>query len=80
MGDIKMDINETMEELSFEQALGKLEDIVDHLSSGSGNLDELLRMYELGIKYLNQCKSKLEEAEAKISILSKDIPTNAKED
>ncbi len=66
--------NDTIEELGFEEALSRLEDIVDRLSTGSGNLDELVRMYETGIKYLNQCRQKLEEAETKISILSKDLP------
>jgi exonuclease VII small subunit len=33
-----------------------------------------VRLYETGIKYLNSCKIKLEEAETKISILSLDLP------
>ncbi|PKN80350.1 MAG: exodeoxyribonuclease VII small subunit [Candidatus Cloacimonetes bacterium HGW-Cloacimonetes-1] len=69
-----MEKNEINSELSFEQALVKLEEIVEQLSTGSGSLEELVRQYEIGIKYLNQCRSKLEEAETRINILSKEIP------
>ncbi len=69
-----MDKNDNLDDLSFEQALTKLEEIVESLSTGSGNLDEMVRLYEAGIKYLNGCKTKLEEAETKISILSQDLP------
>ncbi len=76
-----MEKNEINTELSFEQALVKLEEIVEQLSTGSGSLEELVRQYEIGIKYLNQCRSKLEEAETRINILSKEIPnTNNRED
>ncbi len=76
-----MENTDNFSELSFEQALTRLEDIVEALSTGNGNLDELIRLYEVGIKYLNQCKLKLDEAETKISILSRDLPKlNGKED
>lgn len=82
----KNDTTSKTKELSFEQALQKLEEIVERLSSGSANLEELVNMYETGISYLNQCRSKLEAAETKISILSKDMektnqkPTTEEED
>jgi exodeoxyribonuclease VII small subunit len=65
---------EKLKSLSFEAALKELERIVDHLSTGEANLDELLQMYEEGIAYLNHCQSRLGEAEAKIKVLSAQIP------
>ncbi|MDZ4121674.1 MAG: exodeoxyribonuclease VII small subunit [Candidatus Cloacimonadaceae bacterium] len=76
-----MENRENIEELSFEQALTRLEDIVERLSTGSGNLDEIVRMYETGIKYLSHCRAKLEEAETKISTIRTDMAkTVAKEE
>ncbi len=63
-----------LKSLSFEAALKELENIVERLSSGEANLDELIQMYEAGIAYLNHCQSRLGEAEAKIKVLSTQIP------
>ena len=41
--------NDKLKSLSFEAALKELERIVEHLSTGEANLDELLQMYEEGI-------------------------------
>lgn len=61
--------------LSFEAALRELESIVERLSGGEANLEELLKLYEEGIAYLNHCQSRLGEAEAKIKLLSAKIPS-----
>jgi len=64
---------EKLKTLSFEVALKELEKIVENLSSGEANLEELLQAYEEGIAYLNHCQSRLGEAEAKIKVLSAQI-------
>lgn len=72
---------EKIKPLSFEAALKELESIVERLSGGEANLEELLKLYEAGIAYLNQCQSRLGEAEAKIKLLSAQIasPTKTEE-
>jgi len=57
-------------ELKFEQALKKLETISERLNSGNEDLDELLNLYEEGIRYLKICREKLAEAEMKVQILT----------
>ncbi|MCK9309777.1 MAG: exodeoxyribonuclease VII small subunit [Candidatus Cloacimonetes bacterium] len=66
---------ETNSSLSFEAALKELESIVERLSGGDAQLEELLKLYEEGIAYLNHCQSRLGEAEAKIKLLSASIPS-----
>jgi exodeoxyribonuclease VII small subunit len=56
--------------LSFEEALAKLEKIVDHLERGDIKLDEMLKSYEEGTRLINFCMSQLKDAEGKITRLS----------
>ena len=60
------------EEIKFEDALKKLEKIVETLESGDVGLDESLKKYEEGVRLLRLCTIKLEEAEKKIEVLTKD--------
>jgi len=58
--------------LSFEDALKKLEEIVQRLERGELTLEESLTCYEEGIRLSRFCHGKLEEAERKIEVLVKD--------
>ncbi len=60
-------------QMSFENALKALEGIVEQMSSTSLSLDELIAMYEEGIRYLHQCQKDLEAAELKINALNERI-------
>ena len=71
-------ITDKISPLSFESALEELESIVERLSGGDTKLDELLKLYEEGIAYLNHCQSRLGEAEARMKILSAQIQTPGK--
>ena len=64
---------EKINAMSFEESLKELEKIVDRLSTGETNLDELLSLYEAGVAYLKHCQSGLSSAEAKIKILSEQL-------
>lgn len=57
------------QELTFEQALARLEDIVRRLEQGEVKLDDALGLFEEGIKLARFCNLKLDEAEAKIEIM-----------
>ena len=57
---------------SFEEALQKLELIVQKLEKGELPLEESLKLYEEGIHLSRLCHGKLEEAEGKIEMLMKD--------
>ena len=55
----------------FETALQRLEEIVRKLDSGDLPLASLLEAYEEGVTLSRFCRAKLEEAERKVEILSK---------
>ena len=53
-------------ELSFEQALANLEEIIQRMESGEAPLDSLITNYQNGIRMLKFCRKKIESAEMKI--------------
>lgn len=58
---------------SFEQALKRLEEIVETLESGNISLEEALSIYQEGINLRKLCSGILEEAEGKVmAIMNKD--------
>ena len=57
--------------LSFENALGKLESIVETMESGDVPLAELLAKFEEGSNLLKVCEARLKDAELKIEQLKK---------
>ncbi|MGI9400874.1 MAG: exodeoxyribonuclease VII small subunit [Rhizobiaceae bacterium] len=52
--------------LSFEQALGELEKIVERLEQGNVALEESISQYERGEKLRDHCQKLLGAAEAKV--------------
>ena len=56
---------------NFETNLKELEEIVKALESGDVSLDEMLSLFEKGIKLTKSCTSLLENAEQKINVLVK---------
>ena len=61
-----------MSEKKFEEAMERLERIVETMESGDLALDESLKMFEEGMGLVNFCTKKLEEAEQKVAILIKE--------
>ncbi len=56
-------------ELSFEEELSRLEQIVESLEGGEVPLSELVERYEAGMKHLKSCQEKLADAELRIEQL-----------
>ncbi len=52
--------------LSFEDALGELEQLDKRLEGGSGKLDEAIAAYERGALLKLHCEAKLREAQARV--------------
>ncbi len=59
------------EQLSFETAFARLEEILEKMNSGSVSLDESLKLYEEADKLINTCSKRLNDAERKIETLIK---------
>jgi exodeoxyribonuclease VII small subunit len=62
---------EKLEKLSFEDALHKLESIVEAMESGDLPLETLLHRYEEGMKLAGVCQSRIADAEVRIQQLEK---------
>lgn len=59
------------QEIKFEEALNRLEAVVNRLESGELPLEESLRLFEEGVYLTKVCTNRLEEAERRITILLK---------
>jgi exodeoxyribonuclease VII small subunit len=55
-----------LEELSFEEALRRLETIVGQLERGDVPLDQSIALYAEGDRLRAQCQKRLEDAQARI--------------
>lgn len=60
-----------MAEVNFEKSITELENIVKTLESGDLSLDEMIKLFEQGMKLSASCNKLLDEAESKINILMK---------
>jgi len=47
------------EDISFEESLKRLEEIVEELEKGELSLDEALKLYEEGMYFSDRCLEKL---------------------
>ena len=54
---------------SFEQAMGRLAEIVTRLERGECDLDESLKLFEEGAKLAHSCNDMLDKAEQMVMLL-----------
>lgn len=59
-------------EPSFEEAMKKLEGIVEKLEKGNIPLEEALKEFDQGVQLVRYLNKKLDDAERKIELLMKD--------
>ena len=52
---------------SFEQAMSELEDVVAKLENGQVQLEDSIKLYEMGNDLKKHCEQKLKEAEEKVA-------------
>ena len=53
-------------EVSFEDALSQLEEVVHRMETGESPLESLVENYQSGVRLLKLCRSKIERAEMKV--------------
>ncbi len=58
-------------ELTFEEKLARLEEIVEKMNKGNAPLDEMLSLYEEAQKLIKEETETLDNAKAKINEFSK---------
>ncbi|GBQ23543.1 exodeoxyribonuclease VII small subunit [Gluconacetobacter sacchari] len=62
-------MTEDLSQLSFEDALAQLEDIVRKLEGGQLRLQDAIASYERGAALRRHCESKLNEADARVQAI-----------
>jgi len=62
----------TIESMTFEDALTELEGIVRNLETGQTKLDDSITSYERGVALKNHCEKRLNDARLKIEKISLD--------
>ena len=62
-------MSEVKNELSFEQALARLEQIVKALEGGNVPLEDLMKLFDEGTALVKLCTARLDKAEEKVRIL-----------
>jgi len=77
---IRMAGAEMKENITFEDALKRLEEIVSKLELGEVPLDESLKLFEEGVKLTNFCNKQIENAEKKITMFVKNSDGNIVEE
>ena len=55
----------------FEDAMKKLEGIVERMEKGEMSLNESLKMFEEGVKLTSFCSQELHKAEKRVELLSR---------
>src|SRR5438876_1155959 len=61
-----------MSDIKFEDALQRIERIVDELEAGNLGLEESLKVFEEGVGLARRCAKALDEAEKRIELLTRD--------
>ena len=59
-------------ELTFESAMKRLEEIVNALENGTVALDDSLKLFEEGIKLTKYCENELKNIESKAAKILED--------
>lgn len=70
MAKAKKKSQDSKSDISFEDALVELQQIVSDLETGSLGLDESLTRFEQGMGLLKECHQLLEQAEKRVQILT----------
>jgi exodeoxyribonuclease VII small subunit len=63
--------------LSFEDALARLEEIIERIESGEVGLEKAIGEYERGVVLIRRCKDILQKAEQRVDELTRPAPAGA---
>lgn len=65
-----------VDEMSFEQAMAELENVLSQLERGDVALDDSIKLYERGDALKKRCEKKLRDAEEKVAAITTDSEGN----
>jgi exodeoxyribonuclease VII small subunit len=69
--DSPKNFEKKISKMTFEEAISRLEEIVEILSSQKINLDSMIELHEEGVALKEHCTKRLEEAKMKIETVGK---------
>ncbi|MEL7080251.1 MAG: exodeoxyribonuclease VII small subunit [Pseudomonadota bacterium] len=61
-----------VDEITFEEAMRELEEVLGQLERGDVALDDSIKLYERGAALKARCETKLKEAEEKVAAITLD--------
>ncbi len=70
--DKSAEVENDLEKIDFEKALGELENIVQRLESGDTSLEGAIEAYERGVLLKKHCEGKLRDAQLRVEKIEKD--------
>ncbi len=73
-------MSDKKQNLSFEEAMSRLEQIVRSLEGGNVALEDLMKLFDEGSELVKFCTSKLNAAEKKVVLLKNDNGVISEED
>lgn len=73
MTDVPSESTPNPKHLSFEEAMRKLEAIIEEMEGGKTPLDKLIQKFEEGTRMVQICQNQLGNAELKIESLKKNL-------
>ena len=65
--------------INLKKTFQELEEILHKLESSNVDIDEMVKLYEDGMKLVKECKNKIENAEQKIKVINQDDDESIKE-
>lgn len=71
-GTLERDKQEELQQLSFDVAIRRLEEVVEKLEQGEIPLEESIALFQEGMQLARLCHQKLADVEHKIEVLVKE--------
>lgn len=68
-----MSAEQSTDDLSFDAALGQLEELARELEEGDIPLEQALEVYEQAVGLFRICRDRLTGVEAKLELLTRDL-------
>jgi len=68
----ELEAADSVERLSFDRAVGELEEILERIESGSIGLEESLRQFQRGNSLVRRCRAILDAAELQVREIAMD--------
>ena len=67
----------TKKQMTFEESMERLEEVLRRLENGNETLDASLKLYEEGIALVRACTERLENVEQRMKVLQMNADGNA---